>query len=90
MSKTKFPSPTDVDPSLVIVKDVGQISLTLQKYGVAVVPIPVVKEEMEKAFKETMFYSTANSIFTEEHQVDEPTLDEFYNPASFKKKESGG
>ena len=89
MSKTKFPSPTDVDPSLVIVKDVGQISLTLQKYGVAVVPIPVVKEEMEKAFKETMFYSTANSIFTEEHQVDEPTLDEFYNPASFKKRKAG-
>jgi hypothetical protein len=67
----------------------SELSLTLRKFGVAVVPIPVNKGEIEKAFKETKFYNTANDMFVEEHRVDEPTLNEFNNPSEYKDRKAG-
>jgi hypothetical protein len=66
-----------------------ELSLTLRKFGVAVIPIPVNKGEMEKAFKETRFYNTANDMFVEEHRVAEPTLNEFNNPSEYKDRKAG-
>src|SRR5210317_2260748 len=66
-----------------------ELSLTLRKFGVAVIPIPVDKGEMEKAFKETKFYNTANDMFVEEHRVAEPTLNEFNNPSEYKDRKAG-
>ena len=96
----KFPEPVDIKGDDIIVKYGGgegegqgsfavELSLTLRKFGVAVVPIPVDKREMEKAFKETMFYNTANDMFVEKHRVAEPTLNEFYHPSEYKDRKAG-
>jgi hypothetical protein len=95
----KFPEPVDIKTGNIIVDfDKGEgneggfesrLSLTLQKFGVAVVPITVDKTEMEKAFKETRFYNTANDMFIEEHRVAEPTLFEFNNPGKYKDRKAG-
>ena len=102
--KGKFPEPVDIKGDDIIVKygegggkgegeDEGsfavELSLTLRKFGVAVVPIPVDKGEIEKAFKETRFYNTANDMFVEEHRVAEPTLNEFNNPSEYKDRKAG-
>lgn len=103
--KCKFPEPVDIKGDDIIVKYGGgcggvgegggmgrfavELSLTLQKFGVAVVPIPVDKGEMEKAFKETRFYNTANDMFVEEHRVAEPTLNEFNNPGEYNDRKAG-
>ena len=92
----KFPDPVDIKGDDIIVEYGGgvgsfgaELSLTLRKFGVAVVPIPVDKDEMEKAFKETRFYNTANDMFVEEHRVAEPTLNEFYHPSEYKDRKAG-
>jgi hypothetical protein len=97
----KFPEPIDIKTDDIIIKyGIGgggeregsfanELSLTLQKFGVAVIPIPVNKKEMEKAFKETKFYNTANDMFVEEHNVAEPTLNEFNNPSEYKNRKAG-
>ena len=69
MPKTKFPEPIEISADNIIVNDVSEASLILKKYGVAVIPIPIDKNQMETAFKETKFYNTANDMFLEEHKV---------------------
>lgn len=89
MPKAKFPEPIEIPAANIIVNDVNEASLILKKYGVAVIPIPIDKNEMEMAFKETKFYNTANDMFIEEHKVEEPSLFEFNTPSKYKNRKAG-
>ena len=89
MPKAKFPEPIEIPATNIIVNDVNEASLILKKYGVAVIPIPIDKNEMEMAFKETKFYNTANDMFIEEHKVEEPSLFEFNTPSKYKNRKAG-
>lgn len=63
---------------------------TLEAYGVAVISLDnISEEERNRALESTQFYSTANSIFNEENQVEEPTLQEKLNPSQYKTRKAG-
>jgi hypothetical protein len=81
--------PTEVDAKLVTTSDPKKALRILDKYGVAVIQLGMNQKELEKALKETKFYNTANAVFKEEFKVQEPTLVEKQNPATYKKRKAG-
>ena len=77
-NKARF-EPKELPAKLVTVTKPEHARQILNCYGVAVIPLPVKRQEMLKALNETKFYNTANSIFTDEHQVAEPSMQEKLN-----------
>ena len=73
--------PINVPTEKVLAKSPDQVKEILKRYGVAVIALPVNKEEMDNALKETKFYNTANAMFKDEFKVAEPTAEELTNPA---------
>jgi hypothetical protein len=87
-NKARF-EPKELPAKLVTVTKPEHARQILNCYGVAVIPLPVKRQEMLKALNETKFYNTANSILTDEHQVAEPSMQEKLNPAKYAKRKAG-
>ena len=88
-TKMKTTDPRDLDPKLVTAQHPNQVLKILDTYGIAVIPLPCDKKELDNALKDPMFYNTANAIFKDEHKVDEPSMAEKQNPATYKKRKAG-
>ena len=82
-------APINVETKKVLASSPDEVHDILARNGVAVIALPVDKDEMEKALKETKFYNTANSIFKDEFKVAEPTAEELRNPAKYKRRKAG-
>ena len=81
--------PINVPTEDILAKSPAEVQQILDRYGVAVIALPVDKVEMEKALKETKFYNTANAMFKDEFKVAEPTVEELKTPAKYKKRKAG-
>ena len=81
--------PINVPTKDILAKSPEEVQKILSRYGVAVIALPVDKAEMAKALKETKFYNTANSMFKDEFKVEEPTMEELNNPATYRKRKAG-
>jgi len=88
-TKMKTTDPRDLNPKLVTAQHPNQVLKILDTYGIAVIPLSCDKKELEDALKTTKFYNTANAIFKDEHKVDEPSIAEKQNPATYKKRKAG-
>ena len=81
--------PIEIDAKVVTASHPDDVLKILDTYGVAVIPLRTNSKELEKALKETKFYNTANAIFKDEFKVEEPTMAEKLNPATYKKRKAG-
>ena len=88
-TKMNTRDPINVSTATVLASDPSKVKEILGKYGVAVIALPVDNKKMEKALNDTKFYNTANSMFKEEFKVEEPTMEELNNPATYRKRKAG-
>jgi hypothetical protein len=62
----------------------------LNQYGVAIVSLNDITDiERNDVLDTTQFYKTANAIFKEDFQIEEPTLEEKLNPSIYKHRKAG-
>jgi hypothetical protein len=85
----KLPNPTALETSMVLANKPEEIKPILEQYGVAVIALTDVKVvDKILALHNTKFYRTANALFTDEHQVLEPTLEEKLRPEMLKQRKA--
>jgi len=62
----------------------------LNTFGIAIIPLDDISvEQRNSALEITPFYKTANAIFKDEFQIEEPTLEEKINPSIYKHRKAG-
>ena len=94
MSRTPVAAAYSIDPVNVPTIDVlaatpDDVRAILNRYGVAVISLPIKPEVMNIALERTKFYNTANAMLKAEYQVAEPTAFELTNPSKYKKRKAG-
>ncbi|RZD41635.1 MAG: hypothetical protein CXT73_04630 [Methanobacteriota archaeon] len=87
-NKAKY-EPKELPAKIITATNPLHVKQILGCYGVAVIPLPVNKSVLLKELSETKFYNTANAIYTEQHQVAEPTMGEKLNPSTYKNRKAG-
>lgn len=75
-----YPKPTLISTTDLLVDDVKDLNKKLLERGVAVLKLPISKEDRNNALNSTQFYRTANAIFKDDFQITEPKLEEKLDP----------
>ena len=73
--------PQDVDLNQVKTNQPNMVSSILEQYGVAIMELTDISlEDKVEAIRNTKLYSNANSIFNDDNQIEDLTMEEKLNP----------
>ncbi len=80
-----LPAPTEVNLKQVTAGSPDQVAAILAEHAVAILPLTDISKKVKEArIGETKFYTTANNVLLPAYQIEEPSLEEKLNPATFK------